>query len=966
MKFKSLFLALFFALMCLGVNAQESHGGKPLSFIRTNELKGTFHTLEMPAVDAVALMKEDEENVGKDMPYRFGFNHYGFYTPENCGTWTTLKTGERVWRLGIKCPEALSINIAFAQFVIPEGAKLFLYNKTRDYVLGSFTSKNMQPDGQFGVDLVPGDEIVVEYNEPAKAEFKGQLNIFRITHGYRDLFKIAKAFGDAGNCHNNVICPEGNPWRNEISSVALIVVNGSGACTGALINNANQDARPFFLTANHCLGGSVTNWVFRFNYQSATCTPSANGPTNQTVSGATLRASASGSDFALLELNSAVPQSYNVCYSGWSRSNVPPTSGACIHHPSGDIKKISFSTTAFDSTAWSGNTENHWLVQWSDGVTEPGSSGSPMYDQNKRIVGQLHGGPSFCGASQSNLNDDYGKIFYSWNKMGNNANQRLQNWLDPSNTGLLTTDTYCPGQVALNTYDAKAVSVILPTNAACQSDFIPQLIVTNMGTQTITSLNISWVLDGGTAQSATINSLSIATNATDTIALPQITFGAGNHTYSATIVQVNGQADQGNTDNTASGNFTSTAGFTYNLTVTADDYAEETGFYIVDANQNEVFGVDPGTLAANSINNYNICLPAGCYTFIVVDAFGDGMCCDYGNGSFELTDGSSFVIASGGDFGYQQNFPFCTTLNTNDAAIDAILAPGGTQCYKLTEPVIIIRNQGSQPLTDVTIGYSLNGGTALTYTWTGNLVFNQTDTVTLPTFDSGTTPNVLTIYTYLPNNQADANTGNDTLDVSFAYFAGNAVTLNYITDDYPVENEWRILNANNTVVAQNPSIVPSAYLPASQYDIALCLPNGCYKFIITDSEGDGICCGSGDGSATLLTDNNDILGSVGQFADADTIQFCLPFVGIEEELAGSVNVFPNPATGNVYIVFGELVTENLTIELINTVGQVVKTTNVQNANMANVSVTGLANGFYMLRMYGEKTKPYTTTVVVKN
>src|SRR5690606_10985800 len=134
-------------------------------------------------------------------------------------------------------------------------------------------------------------------------------------------------------------CPEGDPWRDQIRSVAMMVVGGSGLCTGQLINNCAEDGTPYFLTANHCLGGSTNNWVFRFNWESPSCNQNQNGPTNQSVTGATLKANSAGSDVALLQLNSTPPAGYNVYYSGWDRSGTASTSNVGIHHPSGDIKK---------------------------------------------------------------------------------------------------------------------------------------------------------------------------------------------------------------------------------------------------------------------------------------------------------------------------------------------------------------------------------------------------------------------------------------------------------------------------------------------------------------------------------------------------------------------------------------------------------------------------------------------------
>ena len=234
--------------------------------------------------------------------------------------------------MGIKYPRCIIYKHLLCQIYHPEGAKLFIYSKDRSYLLGAFTSANMQDDGQFGVDIIPGEEIVVEYNEPADAEFKGQLNIFRITHAYRDLFKVAEDISrGSATATTMLICPVGDPWRNEYSALSfLIVLNGNGSCTGALINNTMRCLTPYFLTARHC-GGGIYFGCSGLIAGAPVLPDDVGAPTNQSISGATLRASfLTDSDFSLLQLNSTPPSSYNVCYAGWSRSNVPPTSGACV------------------------------------------------------------------------------------------------------------------------------------------------------------------------------------------------------------------------------------------------------------------------------------------------------------------------------------------------------------------------------------------------------------------------------------------------------------------------------------------------------------------------------------------------------------------------------------------------------------------------------------------------------------
>lgn len=393
------------------LTAQESFGGVPLGL--RSELQLPEPPLAvMPAVDAEAMIAEDatREAQGLKGPYRFGYNHAVSLDLENSGTWQTLANGDRVWRLAIECPAAFSINFEFNDYSIPEGGRVFVY--TDSEVLGAFTMQSSGGQNSLGVTQLAGERITIEYNEPLSALGQGRLRIGQVTHAYRDIVGLTKGLGQSGSCNNNVICPEGDPWRAQIRSVAMITVGGSGLCSGQLINNCAQDGTPYFLTARHCLPSNqnISNWVYRFNWESPNCAANQNGPTNQTVSGSQLLAQNSGSDMALIKFNNNVPAGYNVFYTGWDKSGIAPTSSTGIHHPSGDIKKITFDVQAAITGTMSGVP--CWRVlTWDDGTTEGGSSGSGLWNQNGLLVGQLFGGYASCA---NNVDDFYGKFSNSY------------------------------------------------------------------------------------------------------------------------------------------------------------------------------------------------------------------------------------------------------------------------------------------------------------------------------------------------------------------------------------------------------------------------------------------------------------------------------------------------------------------------------------------------------------------------
>lgn len=425
-----------------GVYAQVSAGGEPPSFQRA--LKGQIQSISMGYVDVEALLAEDSIQEQEGVPYRFGYSFDVDYNLENSGTWETLPDGSRLWRLEIVSSGAYSINLIYDNFRLPDGGQLFIYNEDRSMVLGAFTSQNNKPWSEFATGLVQGDACILEYYEPANVDFPGIISISNVVHGYKNLFNYknvdeALGFGSSGSCNNNINCPEGAAWQDDKRAVAMILTSGgSRICTGSLINNTRQDQTPYFLTANHCLGGEST-WIFMFNYESPTCT-NIDGPTWMTVSGSTLKANNSYSDFALLLLSTAPPDSYNVYFAGWSAVDTASSNQTCIHHPRGDIKKISFDYDPVTSTAYLGDTttgDSHWRIgSWDDGTTEPGSSGSPLFDPAHHIIGQLHGGYASCTSITS---DWYGKFSKSWN-YGSSSSTRLKDWLDPTSTGLLILD----------------------------------------------------------------------------------------------------------------------------------------------------------------------------------------------------------------------------------------------------------------------------------------------------------------------------------------------------------------------------------------------------------------------------------------------------------------------------------------------------------------------------------------------
>ncbi|MBL7937857.1 MAG: trypsin-like peptidase domain-containing protein [Flavobacteriales bacterium] len=640
--------ALFFpiVLFAFPLVAQIPHGGRPPSATRALPAPAG---VRMPDVDVAALAAQDLINdLDKSIPYRFGYNHGADLDLANSGEWTTLEDGTRLWRLGIVCPGALSVNFEFNDFRPAPGAKVFVIDAWGEYI-GAFTTENDHGEHVLGVQAMKGSQITIEYQVPATGPL-GALRIGRVTHGYRDIFKFARALGTSGSCNNNVICPEGDGWRDQIRSVAMITVGGNGLCSGTLINNCSSNGTPYFLTANHCLPTdlNVSTWVFRFNWNSPSCAQNQNGPTNQTISGATLLARNAGSDVGLLQLNSTPPASYNVYYSGWDRSGATPTSQTCIHHPDGDVKKISFDTDPATQGTYGGAA--CWrIATWEDGTTEPGSSGAGLWDQNKRLIGQLYGGDANCS---NNVNDYFGRLNVSF------TNSSLQTWLGSCGNTVNGYDPNAP-VVAL---DAQLNAITGATGNSCSASRTPQIIVRNGGTSTLTSFTVNWSVTNG--PSGTIPwTGSLASTATVALSTGTITLPEGIGTFTATVTSPNGGTDQTAANNTATAAAVhGTIPVTLNLTT--DRFGDETTWQVLNGTTVVASGGPYAQAASNGAYPQaavTICVPAGCHQLVVSDSFGDGMCCSYGNGAFSLRDAQNTVLASGASFTFSSTNQFCAT-----------------------------------------------------------------------------------------------------------------------------------------------------------------------------------------------------------------------------------------------------------------------------------------------------------------
>jgi lysyl endopeptidase len=415
--------------------------------------------ITLPDVDNSELIKEADLIKGKNFPFRFGKSNEVDLSIKD-GIWTKTES-KAFWSLIIHSKNAFSLNIIFSELYLTKGSELYLYDEDGTMVYGPITSDYNFEGGKFLSDIIRGENLLIRIISSNEDGPKIKLGIRNIVHGFRNLFpsqsQSQSQSKSSGACNNNIECF--NDWRIESNAVARVILTGGESfCSGSLINNTSSTFHPYFLTAFHCIdiaGGDpqsqyfedgtlqqfeiddVYDMTFQFDYKYTTCGGSTVA-SYQTCNHATFKSAWNTTDFALVELNS-LDSSEGITLLGWDRTGNTPTEGICIHHPAGDVMKISFDDDNLTETSWDSNSgSNYWRVIWDNGVVESGSSGSPLLDQKNRIVGQLKGGYSYCGSGD--LRVWYGCFYRSWTGGGTNTT-RLSNWLDPTSSGVDTLNS---------------------------------------------------------------------------------------------------------------------------------------------------------------------------------------------------------------------------------------------------------------------------------------------------------------------------------------------------------------------------------------------------------------------------------------------------------------------------------------------------------------------------------------------
>jgi hypothetical protein len=412
----------------------------------------------MPPVDNEALLAEEMSRRAPGRAPKFAQSMEVAISPETHGTWEKISGEKEVWRLRIYSKGARSLNLGFTKYQMPRGGTLVLYSADKKQVIGPFSPADNEEHEQLWTPILEGEELVLEIVIPSTSKHALNLELQYVNHDY---VGIKSALNGTGACHLDIVCgatdgwPQVDDYRDIIQSVGVISTGGATFCSGFLVSNTRNDCTPYFMTAHHCDIdlNNASSLVVYWNYQNSFCRQpgsaasggSGNGSLSLFNTGAIWKAGWASSDFTLVELDDPLPLEANAFFAGWNRSQTyNEATYIGVHHPDGKEKRISFADTEPYQGAWgSGNTQvpggNHVIIpDWNIGTTESGSSGSPLFDNNKLVIGQLHGGAANCS---NDLYDSYGAFWASWNG-GGTPFTRLKDWLDPDGSDPIAQNGY--------------------------------------------------------------------------------------------------------------------------------------------------------------------------------------------------------------------------------------------------------------------------------------------------------------------------------------------------------------------------------------------------------------------------------------------------------------------------------------------------------------------------------------------
>jgi len=372
--------------------------------------------------------------------------------------WARSGAGTQVAALSISAKDALGLRLGVLITALPETAVLRVYSQGRPGTVYQISGKdvlmhvlrNTQAVGdsaeartwwtpEFG-----SEEVTLEIELPAGVPTQAvEIAVPTVSHIFTELEQPAgdtsvTKINESASCNLDAVCDANFTTQSNAVARMLFTMGGNTyACTGTLLNDAQSSGTPYFLSANHCISTQTaastlqTDWF----YQSSGCnTRALSSRTTKLYNGATLLHASNSTDVSFMRLNDAAPA--GAYFAGWDASGTALATRTPIvglHHPAGDMLKISkgevLGQTSCTSTGDSqfgctGNTGNFYMVTWSSGTTQGGSSGSALFSNDGRyVVGTLYGGSTSC--TNTGALDMYGRFDVSYS-------QALKTWLGGS------------------------------------------------------------------------------------------------------------------------------------------------------------------------------------------------------------------------------------------------------------------------------------------------------------------------------------------------------------------------------------------------------------------------------------------------------------------------------------------------------------------------------------------------------
>jgi hypothetical protein len=428
-KLKFIFVLI---LLSIGSNiySQSQAYGIPTSFLYPDiYTKGFLQTLKAHALPDLdnATLQDYANSVGEGCAACGYDNYYGYGIQSETDVLASAQyhnddiNGGKLWIFKVSSPTALGLQFHFENFNIPEGAFLHIYTANRQIIFGPYSnidnSNFFSQSNRFGTMPIFAGEVFLEYFESNSASSSGTLQLSNIIHVFNNSVSHL-ASGESALCQRDVMCDP--PALEEKNSVAMVLGYNSTtqlalSCSGVLVNNTNQDGHPYFLTGAHCVGTEtdLSTWQFIFDRERPQCGGIEPTPW-KIITGATILtkdnvdgcSTPEKNDYCLLDLNVTAAEiaTFGLCYAGWTVDDALASSYTynmqIVHHPMGDLKKISraedlaapSSDVPSSCSSYSLDADNYLHVDiQSGGAPEPGSSGAPLFNAHRQIIGLVYG-----------------------------------------------------------------------------------------------------------------------------------------------------------------------------------------------------------------------------------------------------------------------------------------------------------------------------------------------------------------------------------------------------------------------------------------------------------------------------------------------------------------------------------------------------------------------------------------------